>query len=87
MAQVDISVDTTKKTIAVKVGGKKLPDVKEVYANQGNGYFDFSIYMVDETIDDLRKITRLSANSDGTLAKDNPETTGLSAALAQILQK
>jgi len=85
MAQVDISVDTSKKTLVVKVDGKKLSDVKEVYCNQSAGYFDFSVYMVDETIDDLRKITRLSAGKDGELKESHPDQTGFASAICDLV--
>lgn len=85
MAQVEISVDTTKKTVVVKVDGKKLVDVKEVYINQSSEYFDFNVYMVDETLEDLRKITRLSANDRGELEENHPDQTGLANALGKML--
>ena len=84
MAQVEISVDTTKKTMVVKVAGKKLVDVKEVYINQSSEYFDFSVYMVDDTLEDLRKITRLSAKENGDLKEDYPSQTGLARAINKL---
>ena len=43
--------------------------------------------MVDETMDDLRKITRLSAGKDGNLEEDYPNSTGLSNAISHLILK
>lgn len=65
MAKVLIEVDTSAKTMQVKVDDKKVSNVKEVYVVKDEEYFNIGITSIDDAADDLKKVTRLFANEKG----------------------
>ena len=67
MANVIVDIDTTKKSCVVTVDGKKVPDVNEVYVGCYGDYFEMNVTSVDHSMEDLRKVTRLSADEKGEL--------------------
>lgn len=64
MAKINIDIDTSKKTVSVKVDDKKIPDVHDVHIfTEVSGLFGVDIAQVED-IGDLKKITRLVATKD-----------------------
>ena len=64
MAKINITVDTTEKTVAVDVDGKKLPDIHEAHVyTEAGGFFGVDVVTVEEH-NDLRTVTRLVASED-----------------------
>ena len=63
MGKVTVDVDTEKKTMAIKVDGKSIANVREVYAYQGFNSkgepdgFSMSVTAVDGGNEDIRKVT------------------------------
>ncbi len=65
MAKINIDIDTSKKTVAVKVDDKKVPDVHDVHVfTEISGFFGVDIAQVED-LGDLKKITRLVASKEG----------------------
>lgn len=73
MAKVVIDVDTSKKTVGVKVDGKSVSDVRDITIfTEKSGFFGVDIAM-SEDLGDLRKVTRLVASDkdyEGAKASD-----------------
>lgn len=67
MANVNIDIDTSKKTFSVTVDGKKVSDVNEAYVVKHGEYFELSVVSIDDSTEDLRRVTRLMANEKGDL--------------------
>jgi len=65
MAQVNIEVDTSKKIFSVTLDGKKVPDVNEAYVMKHGDYFELSVISIDDSSEDLRRVTKLMANENG----------------------
>ncbi len=69
MAQINISVDTTEKTVSVKVDDKKISDIHDIHVfTEKSGFFGVDIAQVED-LGDLKKITRLVASKE-----DGPKT-------------
>lgn len=69
MAQINISVDTTEKTVSVKVDDKKVSDIHDIHVfTEKSGFFGVDIAQVED-LGDLKKITRLVASKE-----DGPKT-------------
>ena len=68
MGKVIVDVDTEKKTMAIKVDGKSIANVREVYAYQGFNSkgepdgFSMSVTAVDGGNEDIRKVTTYYAS-------------------------
>ncbi len=79
MAKVVIDVDTSKKSVSVKVDGKSISDVHDISVFTSlSGFFGVDIAM-REDLGDLRKITRLVATENPKLhlnAKASEEFEG-----------
>lgn len=84
MAKIEISIDTEKKEVNVKVGKKKLDKVSDIWINtEDGGFFSVEISQREE-IDGMRQVTRLmaSATDKEWIEKDEPiDTDELSKAL------
>lgn len=84
MAKVEISIDTEKKEVKVKVGKKKLDKVSDIWINtEDGGFFSLEISQRSE-LDGMRQITRLMASAtdeDWIEKEDSVSTEDLSAAL------
>ncbi len=64
MAIIDVTVDTGKKTVSVKVDNKKVSDVHDVHIfTEISGFFGVDIAQVED-LGDLKKITRLVASKE-----------------------
>jgi hypothetical protein len=72
MAKVNIGIDTEKKTVDIKVDGKKLSNTSEVFISTEEGPYSFRLEILQhEKLDDtLRKSIRLIANEQGDLVED-----------------
>jgi len=78
MAKVSIEVDTTKKEVTVKVDGKKIGSVSDIWINtEAGGFFSLEISQRENAGDDLRKVTRLTAsvNDETWVEKDESIST------------
>ena len=84
MAKLEISVDTEKQTVEVKVGKKKLDKVSDIWINTSDGGF-FSVELSQrEELDGMRKVTRLMASVND---EDWEETAGVDRkALSKMLR-
>ncbi len=84
MAKIEISIDTEKKEVKVKVGKKKLDKVSDIWINtEDGGFFSVEISQRQE-MDGMRQVTRLmaSATDEEWIVKDAPvDTEELSEAL------
>lgn len=71
MAKVDISIDTSKKNVDVKVDGKSVKDVHSIYIyTEETGYFSMEISQ-REDMEDMKKITRLVASEKDETWQEN----------------
>lgn len=62
MAKISIEVDTSEKTVAVKVDDKKVANVRDIYIYTPlSGYFAVDIGMQEEAGEDLQRVSRLCA--------------------------
>ena len=61
MAIIEITVDTSKKTVVAKVDNKKISNVHDIHVfTETSGFFGVDIAQVED-VGDLKKITRLVA--------------------------
>lgn len=64
MAKVEISIDTEKQEVSVKVGTKKLKNVSDIWINtEDGGFFSLEISQREE-LEGLRQVTRLMASEN-----------------------
>ena len=64
MAEISILVDTTKKTFAVNVDGKKISNVHEAHIfTEAAGFFGVDVVTLED-VGDLKKVTRLVASEE-----------------------
>ena len=64
MAIIEITVDTSKKTVVAKVDNKKISNVHDIHVfTETSGFFGVDIAQVED-VGDLKKITRLVANKE-----------------------
>ena len=86
MATINISIDTEKKDVSVKVGSKKLDNVSGIYiSTEDSGYFGLEISQ-NEEMEGIRKVTRLYASENDTEWQEKEpdiDYDELSAALGQ----
>ncbi len=77
MAIIEITVDTSKKTVVAKVDNKKISNVHDIHVfTETSGFFGVDIAQVED-VGDLKKITRLVAcesREDGESIEDGENT-------------
>ena len=77
MAILEITVDTSKKTVVAKVDNKKISNVHDIHVfTETSGFFGVDIAQVED-VGDLKKITRLVAcesREDGESIEDGENT-------------
>ncbi len=65
MAKIDISIDTSDKKVSVKLDGKAVKDVSNIWiSTTEGGYFGLEITQFEDIDDSTRKVTRLVASKD-----------------------
>lgn len=72
MAKIEITVDTSKKNASVKVDGKKISNVRDIFISADSNFFGVDIGIVEDAGDDLVKRTRLLARE--SKQKNNKRT-------------
>ena len=65
MAKVEIGIDTESKKVEVKIDGKKVNNVNNIYiSTEEAGYFMLDIGQSEQIDENTRKVTIISASTD-----------------------